>query len=59
MKIEDTRQTCEEISNLANKELLLEEMLDGMRKEWESITVTHLKNPTTLSLNNVIKYIQI
>ncbi|KAI6177004.1 Dynein heavy chain at 62B [Aphelenchoides bicaudatus] len=41
------KEKCEEISNLANKELLLEGTLESMQKQWDEITVSHIKNPST------------
>jgi hypothetical protein len=44
-------QKCQEISNLANKEMILEETLDAMKQQWKDVTIQHVRNPTTVVLN--------
>lgn len=46
MKIED-QSKYEEISVLANKEMVLEETLESMRKQWKDVTISHFRDPIT------------
>ncbi|KAI6215163.1 Dynein heavy chain at 62B [Aphelenchoides besseyi] len=47
MELVDEAEKCEEVSNLANKEMILEEALDAMKQQWNEVTVEYVRNPTT------------
>ncbi|KAI6240858.1 Dynein heavy chain at 62B [Aphelenchoides fujianensis] len=47
VELEDKAEKCEEVSTLANKEMVLEEALDAMKKQWAEVTIQHIRNATT------------